>query len=75
MREGGELRRSIVLVLFFNGKIFFTPACCSFSYSDALDLKGVTWLCGDARFSCCDCLLFSFFSRSVRQIMFPHREH
>jgi hypothetical protein len=26
-------------MLFFNEKIFFSPVCCSFSYSDALDLE------------------------------------
>jgi hypothetical protein len=72
--EGSDLHGSGVLMFFFNEKIFFTPTCCSFCYSDALDLE-VSRLCGDAQFSCCDCFLFSFFSGSVRQIMFPDQEH
>jgi hypothetical protein len=47
-------------MFFFNEKIFFTPTCCSFCYSDALDLE-VSRLCGDAQFSCCDCFLLFLF--------------
>jgi hypothetical protein len=77
-REGGDLRGSVVLVLFFN-EIFFSPVCCSFSYSDALDLEvslgcavrfgSVLTADSRLRFCCCCfvpssiCACFGFYTR------------